>query len=346
MDGVTMSSSPDNGFDPKLLDLHLGRLSEQERATLEQRIAEDSTLAAQNEALETMFRALRGVGEPELPTGLAGKISARVAALGPPPRVVRPAAQSPAGLADGERGGLIRLTSLREIAAVAAVIVLAVGLGVPSMLHMRARGQRIACSANLAQIGRGMQAYAMANHDSLPFVGWSGNSSWRPTDELGLAVVPNRRHVYVLLRDRRLPARLFVCPSVEGLPMPDEQVPYHDDFLESRNVSYAYQNMAGVRPSLRDNPDQPVFGDDNPFFDDGLPLFAVMRSLGLSDPARANSRAHGGGGQNILTIRGDVKWMTTPNCGVGGDNIWTLDGVDDYTGREGPQTSTDSHLLK
>jgi hypothetical protein len=226
------------------------------------------------------------------------------------------------------------------------MIVLAVGLGVPSMFHMRARSQRIACSENLAQIGRGMQAYAMANGSSLPFAGWSSNSSWQPTNAPGLQVLPNHRHVYPLLRSGHLPARIFVCPSTSGLPMPEDQIPLHDDFLESRNVSYAYQNMAGVRPSLRDNPDQPVLGDDNPFFDNGWPLFAVMRSLGLSDPAKTNSRAHGGAGQNILTIRGNVRWVTTPNAGIAGDNIWTLQGVDEYHGQEGPKSSTDSHLLK
>ncbi len=339
-----MTSSPDSEFDPKLLDLHLGRLSGPERAALEQRIKNDPALASQNEALAAMFAALNSVPEPELPQGLTERISARVAAAGPPPRVVRPARKTTAQLAELEDAPLIRMRSFREIAAVAAMVVLAVGLGVPSMLHMRERGQRIACSQNLANIGRGMQAYALANNSSLPFAGWNGNiNSWRPTDEPGLRVLPNRRHAYALSRYGYVPVRFFVCPSTGGLPMPEDQVRKHNDFLESRNVSYAYQNMAGMRPSLRDNPDLPVFGDDNPLFDNGWPLFG---SLGLSDPANANSRAHGGAGQNILTIRGNVRWTTTPNAGINNDNIWTLDGVDKYTGREGPQSSTDSHLLK
>jgi hypothetical protein len=343
-----MTSSPDSEFDSRLLDLHLGRLSAHERTALEQRIQSDPALRAQSEALAIMFEALNSVreAEPELPAGLTEKICARVASAGPPPRVIRPARKAADELAQSEGPRVIRLHSFREIMAIAAVIVLAIGLGVPSLFQMRARGQRIACSEQLAQIGRGMQAYAMANHDSLPFAGWSRNSSWRPTDEPGLSVLPNRRHVYPLLRAGHLPARIFVCPSASGLPMPDDQIPYHDDFLESRNVSYAYQNMAGVRPSLRDNPNVPIFGDDNPFFDNGWPLIAVARSLGLSDPAKANSRAHGGAGQNILTIRGNVKWLTTPNAGINGDNIWTLQGVTEYTGREGPRSSTDSHLLK
>ena len=340
-----MSSSPDSEFDPRLLDLHLGRLSERQRAEIEARIKRDPVLASQNEALAAMFQALDGVreAEPRLPQGLTEKISARVAAADPPPRVVRPPRTSTADFADLADTGVIRMRSFRDIAAVAAMIVLAVGLGVPSMLHMRERGQRTLCTQNLANIGRGMQSYAMANNNSLPFAGWGANSSWRPTDEPGVKVLPNRRNAYLLLRDGRVYARVFVCPSSGDVPMPDDQVRNRDDFLESRNLSYAYQNMAGVRPSLRDNPDLPVFGDDNPLFDNGWPLF---ETLGLSDPAKANSRAHGGAGQNILTLDGNVKWHTRPNVGINHDNIWTLDYVDEYTGREGPKSQTDSHLLK
>ena len=344
-------SSADSEFDSQLLDLHLGRLTSAEQAALQERIDGDPDLAAQNEALTIMFQALGSLRrQPGMPAGLTQKIAARVAAAGPRPRVVRPVRRSTLQIAEeSNHAGVIRLHTFREIAAVAAIIVLAVGVGVPSMLHMRERGQRIVCSQNLANIGRGMQSYALANNYSLPFAGWNtSRNTWQPTSDPGLSVLPNHRHAYVLLRSGYLPARVFVCPSSHGLPMRDDQVRFHNDFLEPCNVSYAYQNMAGVRPSLRDDPDLPALSDDNPLFDNGFPLFEAVRGLGLGDPAKANSRAHGGAGQNILTIRGTVKWVTTPNAGINGDNIWTLQGVgdDDYTGREGPQTSTDAHLLK
>jgi hypothetical protein len=340
-----MSFSADSEFEPRLLDLHLGQLPEQERAALEERIKSDAGLASQNEALATMFEALNSMraAEPVLPAGVTERIAARVAAAGPPLRVVRPARRSTAELAELADSGVIRMRSFREIAAVAAIIVLAVGFGVPSMLQMRERGQRWLCQQNLIDIGRGMQSYAMANNSSLPFAGWKTNYSWCPTDDPGLRVLPNRRHAYTLPRLGYVPVSVFICPSARDVPMPEAQVRNHDDFLESRNVSYAYQNMAGVRPSVEDNPELPIFGDDNPLFDNGWPLF---ETLGLSDPAQANSRAHGGAGQSILTLDGNVKWFTSPNVGVNNDNIWTLDYVDEYTGREGPRSTTDSHLLK
>ena len=343
-----MTQNPDIEFDPKLLDLHLGQLSEAEAAELRQRIAADQTLASQHEALQAMFDALRAsrADLPEPAPNLGRRISQHVAGLGAPPKVVQPP-KSIAQLAEEtDGGGLIRLHSFREIAAVAAMIVLAVGLGVPGLLHMKQRSQRIACSANLANIGRGMQSYAMANA-SLPFVGWNEQvDSWRPTNEPGTNLLPNRRHAYPLVRAHYVPSRVFICPSTRDLPMPSEQVALHDDFLEPRNVSYAYQNMAGARPNLQQHANLPVFGDDNPFFDNGNPLLNLTRSLGLSTPENTNSRAHARLGQNILTLRGNVKWMTTPQAGIDGDNIWTLQNVDEYTGREGPQSPTDAHLLK
>jgi hypothetical protein len=341
-----MPHSSDSEFDPDLLDLYLGQLSPEQRAELERRISADPALAKHNQALAAVFRALDSAPEPVPPADLAQRVSARVAAAGPAPRVVSPPSAEPEE--DREpRGIILRVHSVRDVVAVAAMIVLAVGLGVPSLLHVRERNQRIACSNNLAQVGRGMQAYAASFGDSLPFVGWRrGHDCWQPTSEPGVAQLPNRRQVFPLLRGGHVRTVWFVCPAGDAVPMPAEQVRHRDDFIESRNLSYAYQNMAGVRPSLLDDPRLPILADDNPCFDDGRPLFDAVRRLGFTDPAQSNSRAHHGAGQNILTLDGRVIWTTNPNSGINGDNIWTLDYVNEYTGHEGPKSTTDTHLLK
>lgn len=329
-------------FDAILLDYHLGRLTPEERAAVERRVGAEPRLAGQHEALSACMRALGAYSVPAAPKDLKSRVLARVAQAGSPLKVRR------SGRGPAQEGGLvlIPMQTFRDIAAVAAVIVLMVGVGVPSLLHMRERSQRTVCSMNLGQIGQAMGSYASAFGDSLPFVGWSSAASWRPTAEPNVTVIPNRRHLYPLVRGAYVPTGALVCPSTRDQPMSGEAVRAHDDFLESRNVSYANQNMAGVRPSIHDHPDLPVMGDDNPFFDNGMPLFEVARSLGLADPANSNSRAHGGAGQNLLTLSGAVKWTTSPNAGIFGDNIWTLSDVAIYTGREGPRTTSDSHLLK
>jgi len=339
-----MSADPD--FNTLLLDLHLGQLSDSAAAALRQRIAADPALAAQHETLAGLFENLRRFDAPPAPRDLVARIAARVAAAPAAPRLVR----SSAGDEPSESaslGWILRIRSVRDIAAVAAVIVLAVGLGVPSLLSLRERSQRMACSWNLSQVGQGLQAYASAFGDSLPFIGWDRRANtWQPTSDPSLEPRPNRSHVYALLRNGLVQSQAFVCPAGQDVPMPAELVARSNDFLESRNVSYAYQNMAGERPTLREQPGLPIMADDNPLFDNGLPLFEVPRRLGLGDPLRVNSRAHRGKGQNLLTLDGHVRWADSPEAGLAGDNIWTLQNVREYTGREGPQAATDSHLLK
>jgi hypothetical protein len=335
--------SPDDAFDSELLDLHLGLLSEAQRRTWEQRIAADPHLAEQHAALGAVFAALRSSGPVQSPLGLAGRVMARVEQAGPPLQVLRPVDEL-TRVAERANGRVIRLGNLRDIVAVAAMIVLMVGVGVPGVLNMRERNQRMGCSQNLARLGQGLQQYATTYGSSFPFAGWASRASWRPSSEPGVVMIPNHRHLYPLLRGAfvREP-RMFVCPARSDVPMPLDQVRGRDDFLESRNISYAYQNMAGVRPSLGTNPALPLVGDDNPLFEDGVPL---LDRLGLSDPSGRNSPAHRGAGQNILLLDGHLEWSTNPYAGIDGDNIWTLQGVQSYTGREGPASSTDSQLLK
>lgn len=341
-----MSDKPTADFDPRLLDLHLGHLSRPEQETLRARIAADPALAAQERALAGVFAALHRLAALEAPPGLAARVVARARAAGRAPRRIRPRDAVTAAL-ERDAARLVRLGSLRDIVAVAALLVLAVGVGVPGLLHMRERSQRVGCSWNLAQLGRGVQQYASVFGSSLPFAGWSGgHSSWQPTGEPGVVMVPNRQHIYPLLRLAYVSEpRLFICPGLSGVPMPPQEIQRRDDFLEARNVSYAYQNMAGVRPCANDHPELPILADDNPLFDEGRPLFDSRR-FRWGDRAAENSHAHGGAGQNILTLTGSVKWATTPRVGVGGDNIWILRGITRYTGREGPLAATDSHLLK
>ncbi len=339
-----MPETPERQFDTRLLELHLGHLSVDEQLELRRQIAADARLAAQDEALASVFRALEAVRAEPAPRGLAARVLERVREAGPMLRIIpRPAARAAGGQRDVRP---IFLGRLRDILAVAAVLVLALGLGVPGVLRVRERQQRIGCTWNIAQIGKGIQQYAGVFKGSLPFAGFGQGDSYQATGDPQVVMVPNRRHVYPLLllayvRD----PRAFVCPAQPHVPMPQQEIPRHHDFLENRNVSYAYQNMAGVRPSANDDPRLPILADDNPLFQDGR-LLLDLRRFALGDAAADNSHAHRGAGQNILTLDGHVMWTTTPLCGINGDNIWVLRGVREYTGREGPLAATDSHLLK
>lgn len=328
-------------FNPDLIDLVLRQLSQSEAATLEARMADDAKLRVERASVASALTALSS-WKVAAPAGLADRVCAAVKT-----QSSRRSLRIAAAADDLDRGRVIRFANLREIFAVAAMVVLAVGIGVPSMLQMRDRAQRTLCSANLGQIGQAMQAYATAFNDSLPFAGWNPRMAWQPTGEPGVETAPNRRHLFPLVRQQQTLANLLVCPASKDVPMVASQIPFRNDFIEARNVSYAVQNMAGVRPSLKSSdPSLPIMSDDNPLFDGSTPLLNFVNQLGWRDASQTNSRAHGGAGENVLSLDGSVRWSTTPNVGVNSDNIWTLEHVEHYTGHEGPQTTTDSHLIK
>lgn len=328
---------PDASFDGQLLDLHLGLLTPEAEADLWRRVDLDPQLARENAALADVFAALCLERHAPLvcaPESLGARCCSAIKAT--------------TGLRIAKRDAdeglipLIRMQSLRDVVAVAAMVVLAIGVGVPGLLHMRERNQRLVCSGNLASLGQGLQAYATTFGDCLPTVGWNAASSWRPTQQPNVQLVPNRKHLIPLLTGHFVPqTRLFICPSTSDVAAPLEETVRNGDFLEPRNISYASQNMAGARPHIHDVPDLPFVADDNPLFQNGLPSL-----LALSDPSNRNSPSHGGAGQNVLSLGGVVRWATHPTVGVDGDNIWTLQGTPEYTGREGPLTATDAHLIK
>lgn len=335
--------SHDDAFAPELLDLHLNRLTPGQREIWRARIAADPKLAEQHEALGSLFKTLQSWRVEPAPADLPARIAARIAGAGQPLRLVRPTDDLTRA---AEAGGtmVIRLGNLREIVAVAAMLVLIVSVGLPSLLSVRERNQRMGCSQNLALLGQGVQQYAATFGSSLPFAGWSPQASWRPSGDPHVVTIPNRIHLYPLLRGAYvLDPRVFVCPARKDVPMPQDQVRERNDFSESRNLSYAYQNMAGVRPLSSSDPRLPIMADDNPAFEDGVPLFD---RLGLGDRANRNSRAHKGAGQNVLMLDGHFKWSTTPYAGIDNDNIWTLQGIETYNGHEGPGSASDAHLLK
>lgn len=340
-----MSANREYEFDARLLDMHLGRLNDAERDEIHQRLSDEPTLASQNDVLTSVFGVLNCLRSDALPAGFAERLNNRIAATNAPLRVVTDGASTarPTTRRDEQESfrWVLRAGNFRDLIAAAAIIVLAIGLGVPTMLHMRETNHRVGCSANLARMGQGLASYASTFNQALPFVGWGSWDSWQPSSDANVQVVQNRQHLAPLLPGGTIDPKWLVCPSTKDIPLTSNQ-----RVIDASNLSYAYQNMSGIRPSLADDPNLPILADDNPLFDDGRPLADLRVKIGIADPASVNSRAHGGYGQNVLTLGGRVIWADTPQIGVDGDNIWTLANVRSYSGREGPKIATDAHLLK
>ena len=133
-------------------------------------------------------------------------------------------------------------------------------------------------------------------------------------------------------------ARRFISAlGDETVGMPEGDWQEYDDFPAACNISYATLNLAGPTPNLR--PTMPVA-----YISDANPLFIGARFNPAIDADRANSPAHRGKGQTVLTLDGSTKWMTKPQYGPKRDNLWLIGGIRRYTGIETP-TGDDVQLV-
>lgn len=330
-----MTEPGKHGIDDSLLDWHLDRLSDDDRAWLERELQKDVELRARSERLGEVLQPLDHWRTKPAQPNFADQVLARIQRA----RQVDVAAQ-PSAIPESGPPRRFSLLSLREVVAVAACILLLVGVFVPGMAELRYRSRRAACAGNLASIFRGTSAYQESFEGSLPFAGGLRNASWLPGGAKGRPYASNSRHVYLLVKwDYGPTPSDFICQASETCkPMTVEDRAAYDDFARACNISYASLNLAGPKPNVR--PTMPVayIGDTNP-------LFVGARFNASLDPDKANSPAHRSRGQNVLTLDGRADWMRRPIYGPNRDNIWLIGNIRQYTGIEVPVRYDDVQLV-
>jgi hypothetical protein len=320
----------EHSMDDRILDAHLGRLGDEEAAQWDRALQDNVALRARSARLERILQPLDHWSPGAAPGNLADRILSYVS---------RQAEATASDKVEPARRLRWLGWSLREPLAVAACIVLLFGVGVPAFSRMRDASQRALCAANLGSIFRGTAAYQEAFAGSLPFAGWLDGSSWLPVAAGDKPYLSNSRHVYLLLAGQFGPkATEFVCPSDRrGQAMCDRGTGA-DDFPQACNVSYATLNLTGAR-HLRPARVVAYAGDPNP-------LFVGGRFNPVADPDRANSPAHRGRGQTVLTLDGSAAFTTSPICGPRRDNVWLAGNIRHYNGTEGPASDDDAQLVQ
>ena len=318
-----------------LLDWHLDRLEEEDRLCIERELRSNPKLQAQSDRLGRVLQPLDhwrvGSASPNLADRVLAYVSrssdAAGVSLSPPTEF---------------EGRVFRFpsASLRDLIALAACVLLLVGVFIPGISTVRGRAQRAACADNLSCIFQGIGTYRQTFASSLPFAGYLPGASWLPSGAAGRPYASNSRHLYMLVKLGYGPTPAdFICPAAgTGVPMRVDDPTAYVDFESTCNVNYAALNMAGPRPNL--NPIMPIayIGDTNP-------LFVGARFNESVDPDRTNSPVHGGKGQNVLTLDGSARWMTKPVYGPNRDNLWLIGNIRRYTGVEVPIRNDDVQLV-
>lgn len=309
-----------------LLEWHLNLLDDDAARWVESELRRDARLREHSKNLGRILRPLDHWSVHSGPPNLAENILSAV-------RQSRPAD------APVERRGLaIPFFRARDMMAVAACIALLLGVFVPAASALRSRSQRVLCASNLHDIGLGLSQYQASFAGSLPFAGFAPDSTWLPGSD-PTCYSSNSRHVFLLHKNGFVKqAAAFVCPSNKSAaPMKMTALDACEDFGDG-NISYDSHNLGGSTPNLRPTAAIAYLGDPNP-------LFIGAKFNGDIDPQVANSPAHGGCGQTVLFIDGRAQYMRTPVYGQFNDNLWTIEGVKKYTGRETPTKVTDSFLV-
>jgi prepilin-type processing-associated H-X9-DG protein len=317
-----------------LIDYLLGRSDQAQSQAVQSRLEKDAEFRRLHQDIQNTLAAVKLQPALAPPEGLADRTIARL-------RQVR---ATDALIARAELGRRVMFrprVNLRDVVAVASVLLLAGFVYFFTIGRTNAASLRDRCLAQMTQIGRATQAYANENDGSLPI----SSATLRPwLASAGGGVVSNSTGLFHLVSAGYAPPEIFQCPGTGGASHPSFAVQAGmTDFPHGTFIGYSYQHTLGRGLSLNDPAlksvagDMAILADSNPLFTGGR--FQPQR---LGNPLSQN---HGGKGQNVLYLDGHARWANNAAVGVNGNNIYLADGVFKYRGDETPANPTDTFLL-
>jgi prepilin-type processing-associated H-X9-DG protein len=305
------------------MDFIAGRLDARAEDEVRRRLESEPALSLRCESLRRTFAALDMLTSPEPPADLMYRTLDRVKTAG--------RYHVPVKLQGTGRGVFCPTFSRWELAVVAAVILIMVGILIPSFLGARLRGQRNQCAVQMGQIGSAMHTYALNNNGLLPGV-QSDSDRWLG----GEKVASNSAALFKLLSGGYVNRPVdFQCPAVGGASFSLERD--MSDFPRAENISYSYHHSIGRQLAMDCADNMAVMGDQTPLFKDNRFRPKLVDS--------AISENHDRSGQNVWYLDGHVQWAAGPDAGVEGDNIYLVGNIRKYNGDEVPSAPTDTFLL-
>jgi hypothetical protein len=294
-------------MDENFVGYLLNALDDDDRRAVERTLAADP---AARHRLNLLRRALEPLAAdaapPAPPADLWLRTMTRIERQAPPLRLApRPVSSLASGRAWWRRADVL----------VAATILLALLSLVPSgLVALQRHRDRLLCQDNLRVFHQALMRYCDTHGDSLPKV------EEAPPRNFAGVFVPMLYEAGLLdpktlgAECSRRPAGLSPVRVEELAQLPPEEQRRCARLLAG---GYAYVlgycDEAGRLHGIRRDPDSgrlPIMADAPPF---------PAQTVGL--PA-GNSLNHGGTGQNVLYLGGQVSFCTQRNVGVGGDDIY------------------------
>lgn len=259
-----------------------------------------------------------------------------------------PASQSSLKVKNGSRW-----RPVVEILATAAAIVLAAGILFPSLGAMRERSRQIACAKNLGQIGQALSAFAAEHNGRLSEIKVQSGSPWWKVGYQGPEIHSNTRYVWQLVKEGYVDGAVFVCGGhLEGRPVRFDAATMTElnDFPSRRHVSYSFMLLCYKNDKLIDRSRKIIVADMNPIFQQIPFQPSIYQQLNEFERVQLNEQLrqmlspnHRRKGQNSLFCDGSVEFIQTRV--YNNDDIFTIQGVDTYTGKETPFNPDDIFLV-
>jgi prepilin-type processing-associated H-X9-DG protein len=243
------------------------------------------------------------------------------------------------------------LRPLFEILAAAASIILVAGILFPSFGLARSKYQQVACQNNMRLLGAGFDSFANDYNGDFPEAKVKAGGPWWKIGDQGPEPQSNTRYPFMLLKfDYVDDAKAFVCKgNSNASPVDKPSVPRLYDFPSRNHVSYSFTLFCDKNADISQRRRKIIASDLNPVFEKIPCQQSFYQKMNEFEKVLLNeqlkqmmSANHLGRGQNILYCDGSVEFVKERV--IDGDDIFTVHGVDAYTGREIPACDTDTFL--
>ena len=242
---------------------------------------------------------------------------------------------------------------LGELVAAAAIIMLIFSILFPSAKAMKQHSQKIACENNFRQIGAALSTFGNNNEGQVAEAKVQAGSPWWKIGDQGTESHSNTRYPWQLVKHGYVNGKVFVCrgnAGAEALKYDPDSMKGRVDFPNRNNISYSFILFSDKNANVMHHGRKVIASDMNPVFQK-IPcdknIYARLNEFEkvmLNEQLRQMlSSSHRCKGQNILRSDGSVEWIRVRVDND--DDIYTIRGVDAYTGKEAPTDENDIFLV-